>query len=282
MEKKFYLRNGEEVLLSEQLSNGKYLVEKMLCYCDYDGDETSEPSGEEIVVDKIYSKPPTEEIDSTIKKLECTKEDLSQKIIKLKDAIAVAKREKKKIEGSVLDFSALNNSNTLTLFIENKPTPITFESNDAQQTGKLKLEIGFYYGFKQSSIQQASIYYYDGKQIDMDIGILKDASAEDIEKAQIEITQRRVFLSYISQSELMRIPNKILPKKALLEKRSYMYSALCYRIRETKDTLKRKEQYSKEYLQEISEKKDKLKIYEEEMKKYDSDDNYEWNEDLLK
>jgi len=232
MEKEYYLKNGEEVLLNEQLSNGKYLVEKMLCYCDYNGDETTEPSGEEIVVDKIYIKPPLENINEEVIKLHKKVQELQIERNSLSVEIINFKKEISSHNESVMNFTSLLDADKLTVFCDRKP--FTFTSRFSHEN-KLTLRFNFCGKMSYNHILESAEYYFNGTAIDKNIGILRDASQEEIDNAQRKILDK---ISFDYGSELVNFKDSVLNKKLLRKKNLYIKEQLEYKIENCNRRLK--------------------------------------------
>lgn len=254
MKKKFYLKNGEEVILNEQLSNGKYLVEKMLCYCDYDGDETTEPSGEEIVVNKIYIKPPLESINKEVLKLRKKVLELQTESTGLSFKIKDFKKEISSHNESVMNFTSLLDADKLTVFCDRKP--ITFTSRFSSEN-KLTLKFNFYGKMSYNSILDSAEYYFDGTGIDKDTGILRDASQEEIDNAQRKLLSK-TSINYIESKELLNFKNSVLSKELLKKKNLYITSQLEYKIENCNRRIK-------SYKKDVTEDNLRLKKEQEEL-----------------
>lgn len=124
MNKKGYLRNGEEVLIHQKVEDG-YIIEKYITvYLEYDEEE--DLSGEKVFVSEVFNKPPTNvkekslaDLDIRIKSKTNVLNALSSEELSLKDSIRKRGLEIEEMDKNAKKYKAIEGAID---FIEGKFT----------------------------------------------------------------------------------------------------------------------------------------------------------------
>ena len=129
-----YLKNGEQVQLNETLSNGDFVIQRILVYEDFEGFVTEEPCGIKEVVKKVFLKPPIDkkhnDFINLIEKIEVKNKELMQvekELYAAKCDIRKNKNYKTNLEKHIINNSELRKAKRITVFCKHKAYTLATE-----------------------------------------------------------------------------------------------------------------------------------------------------------
>lgn len=256
MAKTAYLRNGEAVELHETLENGQFIIERMFCYEDYEGNGECEPNGIKEVVKEVFSKPPIEKKhDDLIKIIEKTEAknkelaDIETKIRAAKSELRDSEKYKTDIEKHVINRSEILKAKSITVFSGYKAYTLT------EQAEKRSLRLSYSINVWESKFN-AWVYELDwegragfSNNINPKYGLVFDATDDEILEICKQIVKDK---DEISDYDLRR--TDLLPDAYLTDELK----------------LKRAELLEKERLNDIENQEKKIKDEQEKLRKLKS------------
>lgn len=229
MQKRYYLINGEEVVLKEEF-NSRFIINRVYETTSYNGKFVYEKLGEDEIVNEIFSTPPVEKLSEEVKLLESVKVDLEKQVEELNSKLESLKTleptllSKQKYVVNHMDFI---NCERFVYFERNKLYPNIVDKKDyGEMTDKLFLAIpliGHGVGIVGNNDLKYFICFRDlpnleHDDIDTSYSILFDPTDDEIKNI---VTKRFVDTEYVI-NQLKRIDDKHLSEELLLKKRELL------------------------------------------------------------
>lgn len=192
MSKIIYTKQGESAEIIESLSGGRYLIDLYYTYEDYDsGDSYEELSGNTKIVNEIFKSPPisfkSKEIDELEAQIRISKTELEgvkKDISAANSDKRTAERQKTDIQKLVFDKRDLLKHKTISFFIKDS---IEYHMLDSHQTSRISLNFTITpNGFGGYEITYSMDSYRDKYKIDQTLGLIYDATEEDLEKIKTQ------------------------------------------------------------------------------------------------
>lgn len=257
MTKTAYLRNGEAVVLHNELDTGEYVIERMYVYSDYEGNEDAEPCGVKEVVKEVFTKPPIEKKhDDLIKIIEKT-EAKNKELAEIETQIRAAKAElresekyKTDIQKHVINRSEILKAKRITVFSGYRPYTLTEE--DSKRNLSLSYKIDVWEGKFNGWVCTLD---YEGRRnfsedINLKYGILIDATDEEILDVCKQIVKDKEEISdwYLRRKDLL--PDEYLTDE-LKQRRIELFE------KERKDDIKKQEETIKKEQEKLRKLKSK-------------------------
>ena len=228
--KTVFLKNGQEVLLKKELGEDGYLVETLMIYQDHDGNESIEPSGNNIVVNEIFTSCPIEKISDEYKKIndkviekENELKELNQKLYQEKYELENIKAQKTNLNKLIFNKSEIKNAKRISFFNDRTLLPQTV-SDKAKNSMKFSLSFSIFEG-------KMSIWTYElndgdswngySNYIDPEYGLLIDITDEELN----EITKKRINskpLDYFNEYYLVGVGDELLTPQLVKKKNDFI------------------------------------------------------------
>lgn len=229
MQKRYYLINGEEVVLKEEC-NSRFVINRIYETTSYNGKFVYERFGEDEIVNEIFSTPPVEKLNEEVKSLESVKVDLENQVEELTSKLESLKTleptllSKQKYVVNHMDFI---NCERFAYFEKNKLCPnIVDKKLYGELTDKLFLAIpltGHGVGIAGNNDLKYYICFRDlsnleHDDIDTSYSILFDPTDDEIK----EIVTKRFVNTESIINQLKRIDDNHLSEELLLKKRELL------------------------------------------------------------
>lgn len=229
--KKAYLKDGQEVRLIETLGEKRFLVEGLVTFYHWEGEEETDWSGEERIVSEIFEKPPIEKVNeeylSTLDKIQNKNEELKNITIELhqsKNEIRKMQEEKEGINKLVIDRSRLLTAKRITMFTKDGIIPIDMNEKSKKDL-KISIELRVMNGEERR--WGAKVYpdncYDSGNYIDPEYDFMYDLSDEEILEAAKDRASKKP-IDYFSKYRLINADNKYLTSELTQIKNDYILS----------------------------------------------------------
>lgn len=215
--KTIYLKNGQEAELIKDLGTDGYLVDPMYIYYQED-DEFTQSSGNRIIVNEIFDKPPIEKINQEYTELTKKVTDTTKQLYDLKYEVKNLINQKSKFDRFIINREDILTAKRLVVFEEHKIMPIDVKK-ELKGNIKLSLEIRMTDG--DTKVWGYRCYeenrYDSGNFIDPKYGIITDISDEDL----LELTKKRLRemkLESINEYYLKAADDEVLTEEAKAKK----------------------------------------------------------------
>lgn len=232
--KTVYLKDGQEADLIKKIDDNNYIVDPYMTWYGYEGDENTESSGNRIVVDSIYSKPPVKKINKEIADLNSKIEDSNNKLsaiktehFKLSRELSLIENQKTDLSKLIINKSELMKAERITVFESGGFTPIHISKNKIRSF-KLTVHLVILAGEEKAWSYEMSEYderFDYSKYVDMKTGFIIDKSDEEI----LEISRKRIIDASllndgISDRRLERINDDLLSEDLKTRKKDFTKS----------------------------------------------------------
>ena len=244
--KKMYLRDGEEVIFHKEIDKDNFIIERLMVFYDYKGNEDSDTSGVKELVNEIFSKPPiSKKNDELIIILDKITEK-SKEYSALEKEVMLANNELRKIQEIVSNSSELiinrgqlKLAKKITFFEEGGYMPKTLNP-DKHRDYRVSINFDISNG-KETSFYQGLTDdgYNPTNRIDDSIGFILDASDDEI----FEITRKRIANiepEKIGDFVLNRIDDKFLTEGLLKRKKQFKMEDSKNKIKKIEDEIDKK------------------------------------------
>lgn len=134
--KTVYLRDGEEVRLHQEIDKDNFIIERLVTFYNYEGNEDTDLSGVKEIVSQIFIKPPVskkqDEFLELLEKIKTKNEELAS----IEKQLYAAKNDLRKIdemktnaEDLIVNRKYLKDAKTITIFDDNGYLPKTLNEN---------------------------------------------------------------------------------------------------------------------------------------------------------
>ena len=198
-----YLSNGQSCYVQEQIGS-KYIVRKIF---EVDGDYgIEEVEGDEVVVDKVFDKPPVEKIDAEIKELQKIKSDTLSEISELENRKRTLKREVDQITQTqiseqkfIVNRNDLLKAKSIVLFPKDSIMPMHRDvSNIYRSEYKIYLQVSVgdgevqSWGYKIEAGREGISHWLCPKN-----GLLIDPTQEEVDAVIMERAKSGTFPDYV-------------------------------------------------------------------------------------
>lgn len=223
----YYLRNGEEVILHQRIDENTFVVERMVVYHNYDGDEECEPSGEKTIVKEIFKTPPVEkkqeEFNSILDKIDVKNNELrgiENQLYAAKRELSNCEKQTTDIKKLIINKGELKKAERISFFDKGKPcAPLSISKEEGKS---LMLTYRLEVNGDDERAWSCGVDY-DGRRgssdsVDMEYGLIINATDEKL----IEISKERLKkLTEIRDWDLNRTDNKYLTEELVKRKLEY-------------------------------------------------------------
>lgn len=224
MKKLIYLSNGQQAELQYELPDGKFLVDPIFSYQDYNsGEWLNLPSSGFQVVDKIFNSPPIEKISKEVSELLEQKKSLITENSKIKQDTLTAKMHLQQLETKVqdiskwqIDLSKWKNCKTIHFFIEGDILPHSINkpkySSDWYEL-RWTIKAGVKDELKFNLTVQTDGYSDRQSKIDEEYGYIFDLTQDEVDSIALERISKMDLSNYDSAWKFKNIPERFMTGK---------------------------------------------------------------------